>query len=180
MKSVSTQLKELATAIGWTLVNDDKGFSTYEYEIIVSKYEHLSHVIRILDSPNELEIYEILITLTKVLPFKLRIKLNKLINKFKLEDFSNMVEVLIFTIEEYKTKTDYAKLKEYAGLIGVDIEKLGYAFEYKMRKKKKTEVIAVIEYNMPMEITPALGKIKKIEYKIAYVKNMHNLKKRTE
>ena len=67
-------LKNLADVIGWKLVNEDKGFSTYEYEIEESKYEKISYVIRILDEPNEVEVYEILSTLVKVLPKALKRK----------------------------------------------------------------------------------------------------------
>ena len=36
------------------------------------------------------------------------------------------------------------------------------------------EIIAKIENNVPIEIAPELGRIKKIDYKIAYMKNRRN------
>jgi len=174
MKKASESLKDLATTIGWKLVNDDKGFSTYEYEVHVSKYENDSYIIRILDDPNELEIYEILLALIKVLPRGLKKKANKLIGKFKIEDISNLVEVAVFTIEEYKKSTDYAKLYEYGRLIGINIEEKGYPFEYKLKKNKRAEILSVIEFNLPVELAPVLGKIRKIDFKIAYMKNSKN------
>lgn len=174
MKKANESLKDLATVIGWKLVNDDKGFSTYEYEVNVSKYENDSYIIRILDDPNELEIYEILLALIKVLPHRLKRKVNKLIGKFKVEDFGNLAEVAVFTIDEYKKSTDYAKLYEYGKIIGVDIEEKGYGFAYKLKKNKKAEILSVIEFNLPVELAPVLGKIRKIDYKIAYVKNSKN------
>ena len=174
MNKASKSLKDLANAIGWSLVNDDKGFSTYEFEVHVSKHETDSYIIRILDEPNELEIYEILLALIKVLPRKLKSKVNKLIGKFKIEDFSNLTEVAIFTIDEYKKTTDFAKLYEYGLLIGVDILEKGYTFEYKLKKSKRVEILSVIEFNLPVELAPVLGKIRKIDYKIAYMKNSKN------
>lgn len=173
MVKVSTHLKDLANVVGWTLVNDDKGFSTYEYEIAESKYEHISHVVRILDEPNELEIYEIILSLIKVLPVKLRIKINKLINKVKVHELPNVMEIVCFTISEYKKKTEYAKLEEYAKLLGVTLEGKGFSYEYKLKKAKRAEILSQIEVNLPMELAPVLGKIKKTEYKIAYIKNKH-------
>ena len=173
MATISTSFKELAKVIGWELITEDKGFSTYEFEIEESRYEHLAYVVRILDDPNELEIVEMLYTLTKVLPLKLRCKVMKLINKIKMEDLLNSLELISFTIDEYKKKTDYAKLSEYGRLLGVNIEDLGYLFEYKLKKRKKAEILSQIEIKLPMELAPVLGKIKNIDYKIAYIKNKH-------
>ena len=173
MAIISTGFKDLAKIIGWELVTEDKGFSTYEFEIEESKYEHLTYVVRILDDPNELEIVEILLSLTKVLPLKLKCKINKLINKIKMDNIANTIELIGFTIEEYKKQTEYSKLREYGRLLGVNIENLGYKFEYKLKKRKRAEILSQIEINLPMEQAPVLGKIKKLDYKIAYIKNKH-------
>lgn len=171
MKKAGECLKELASVIGWQLINDDKGFSTYEYEINISKYENDSFVLRILEEPNELEVYEILLALIKVLPHKLKRKINKLVAKFKMSDFANFAEVAIFTIEEYKKTTEFEKLHEYGKIVGVDIEEKGYKFAYKLKKNKRAEILSVIEFNLPVELAPVLGKIRKLDYKIAYLKN---------
>lgn len=171
--AIVTQFKDLARIIGWELITEDKGFSTYEFEIEESKYEHLAYVVRILDDPNELEIIEILLTLTKVLPIKLKCKVNKLIRRLKLEDIVNTIELIGFTIEEYKKQTKYAKLREYGRLLGINIEELGYKFDYRLKRPKKAEILSKIEIKLPMELAPVLGKIKNIDYKIAYIKNKH-------
>lgn len=171
MSISSKTLKDLAGIIGWKLITEDKGFSTYEFEIEESKYEHIAFVVRILDDPNELELIEILLTLIKVLPIKLKNKINKLINKLNMENLLNSLELIGFTIEEYKKQTEYAKLEEYGRLLGVDIQKQGYLFEYVLKKRKRAEILSQIELNLPMELAPVLGKIKKTEYKIAYIKN---------
>lgn len=170
MNKASVSLKNLALSIGWKLVNEDKGFSTYEYEVHISRYENDSYIIRILDEPNNLEVYEILLALIKVLPYRLRKKISKLTFKFKAEDFANFAEVAVFTVDEYKKATEYSKLMEYGKLLGVKIEEK-FPFEYKLKKQKRAEILSYIEINLPIEQAPIVGKIKKIEYKMAYVKN---------
>ena len=171
MAVISTQFKDLAQVIGWELITEDKGFSTYEFEIEESKFEHIAYIVRILDDPNELEMVEILLTLTKVLPFKLRCKVNKLIDKLKMENLTNTIELIGFTIEEYKKQTPFSKLREYGALLGVNIESLGYKFEYRLKRRRRAEILSQIEISLPMELAPVLGKIKKLDYKIAYIKN---------
>ena len=171
MKKPSECLKELAKVIGWRLVNEDNGFCIFEYEINVSKHEHDLYIVRILDEPNELETRELLSAILKVLPYKLRRKANKLLSKLKMEDFNNLTEIVCFTIEEYKKATDYAKLEVYGKLLGVSLEEKGYKFEYKLKKNTRSEILSQIEVKLPMEIAPVLGKIRKLDYKIAYVKN---------
>ena len=171
MKKPSECLKELAKVIGWRLVNEDNGFCIFEYEIHVSKHENDLFVVRILDEPNELETRELLSAILKVLPYKLRRKAEKLLGKFKMEDFANLTEVLCFTIEEYKRSTEFAKLEDYGKLLGVDLEQKGYKFEYKLKKNTRSEILSQIEVHLPMEIAPVLGKIRKLDYKIAYIKN---------
>ena len=75
------------------------------------------------------------------------------------------------TIEEYRKATDFTKLEEYGKLLGVDIYSLGYSFEYKLKKYKRSEILSQIEVHLPMELAPILGKIRKLDYKIAYIKN---------
>ena len=171
MRKPSECLKELAKVIGWQLVNEDNGFCNFEYEIHVSKHENDLYVVRILDEPNELETRELLIAILKVLPYKLKRKVDKLLSKFKMEDFANLIEVVCFTIEEYRKATDFAKLEEYGKLLGVDITNLGYKFEYKLKRLTRSEILSQIEVHLPMELAPILGKIKKLDYKIAYIKN---------
>ena len=174
MSVLSTHLKDLSKVIGWRLVNDDKGFSTYEFEIEETVCEHILHVVRILDDPNELEVLEILYSLIKVLPFKLKAKINKLISKVKAEDFPSALELISFTVEEYKKKAEYTKLREYGLLLGMDIANT-YEFQYKLKRRKRAEILSKIEVNLPMELAPVLGRIKKVDYKIAYIRSRKNL-----
>ena len=125
MRKPSECLKELAKVIGWQLVNEDNGFCNFEYEIHVSKHENDLYVVRILDEPNELETRELLIAILKVLPYKLKRKVDKLLSKFKMEDFANLIEVVCFTIEEYRKATDFAKLERSPKAIKFIEESLG-------------------------------------------------------
>jgi hypothetical protein len=52
----------------------------------------------------------------------------------------------------------------------VDIEEQGYKFCYDMPKAQKRKILSLIECNLPVELAPTLGKIKKIDYKIGYIK----------
>ena len=65
-------------------------------------------------------------------------------------------------------------LKEYGDLIGVDIEEHGYYFSYKIPKKKYLKSISLVESKLPVEDAPIIGKIKKLEYKISYIKQNKN------
>ena len=167
-------LQDLACTIGWTLVNDDEGFSVYEFKQSLNKYESVSHIVKIYDKPTEVELFDILQSLKRVLPRKLNKKIDKILKNVKIEDLANVVDVVSFAVEEYVAKTDFSKLKEYGELVGVNIEDLGYKFKYKLSKKEMAEIIAKIENNVPIEIAPELGRIKKIDYKIAYMKNRRN------
>ena len=129
-------LQDLACTIGWTLVNDDEGFSVYEFKQSLNKYESISHIVKIYDKPTEVELFDILQSLKKVLPRKLNKKIDKILKNVKIEDLANVVDVVSFAVEEYVAKTDFSKLKEYGELVGVNIEDLGYKFKYKLSKKR--------------------------------------------
>ena len=60
-------------------------------------------------------------------------------------------------------------LKEYGALLGVDIE-MKFPFEYVLKKKKRSEILSYVEFYLPMEMAPLVGKIRKTEYKISYLK----------
>ena len=70
----------------------------------------------------------------------------------------------------YKNKTKYNQLKEYGELVGINIEEYGYFFTYKMPKKKYQDALALIESKLDVNDALILGNMKKIEYKIGYMK----------
>ena len=168
------KLHDLALTMGWKLVNTDETYSNYEYTKRVGAYEVVSYTLRIKDELNELEFYTALTALQDVLPRKLKKKVKRITKNIRPENLANVVEVIRFAIEEYRAKTDYAKLKEYGALLGVDKQKMGYMFEYELPKNAYKEILRTIESRIPMKYAPKIGKIKKIEYKIGFIKNKKN------
>lgn len=166
----SRSLEDLAKIIGWKLVSDDPDYSAYEYIEYTGRIEKLAHIINIPKNVENDDVYDIWLILKSVLPRKLRKKLGKITKNIDSEEFSSLFEVINYTIEEYKAKTDYERLKEYGLLLGVDIEKLGYEFEYNMPKQKRQKLLSIIEAKLPIELAPMFGKMKKIDVKIGYIK----------
>lgn len=161
-------LHNLASTIGWEIVNVDEGFINYEYVLKTGEVESLSYIVRISEDPSETYFKETFDALIQILPKKFQRKLRKLIKNSNIKE---SLEVVIFAIEEYRQKTDFHKLYTYGLLLGVDLYKEGYTFVYELSKKERTKILARIESELPMELSPILGKIKKLEYKIGYLKN---------
>ena len=161
-------LHNLASTIGWEIVNVDEGFINYEYILRVGQIESLSYIVRISENPTIEYFEQTFEALIQVLPKKLRKKLRKLVKNSTVKE---SLEVIIFAVEEYRQKTDFFKLYTYGQLLGVDLYKEGFSFEYLLSKKKKTRILSRIESELPMELAPVIGKIKKLDYKIGYLKN---------
>jgi len=161
-------LHNLASTIGWEIVNVDEGFINYEYIVRLGQVESLSYIVRISENPAPEYFSQTFEALIEVLPRKLQKKLHKLI---KHSNVKESLEIIIFTVEEYKQKTDFYKLYNYGQLLGIDLYKEGYNFEYVLSKKQKVKILSRIESEVPMELAPVLGKIKKLDYKIGYLKN---------
>lgn len=172
-KSIQS-LIELAEAIGWKRVADDKGFISYEYKKDVSRTESVTYLLRIFEQQTNEDFFQTLFIINNVLPNELKKKVKKITKKIKPEDIAGVVEVLKFAIDEHKKKTTYTKLKNYGEMLGVDIEKLGYTEEYETSRRKELEILAKIESKLPMELAPEVAKIRKIDYKVAYVRTHLN------
>lgn len=164
-------LHELATTVGFEVVNVDEGYINYEFNKKVSGIESFSHIIKVEDNANDERMLLTFNAIISVLPKKIKNRIYKLIKKTDITKNPEGLELVLFAVDEYKSKCDYNKLKEYGSLLGVDIEKLGYAFTYELSKKDYLTIISIIERAVPMEYAPELGKIKKIDYKIGYIKN---------
>ena len=164
-------LHNLASTIGWEIVNVDEGFVNYEYVLKIGDIESLSYIVRISDNPTEEYFSRTFEALIQVLPKKFQKKLYKLIKNSNVKE---SMEIIIFAVDEYRQKTDFYKLYTYGLLLGVDLYKEGYAFEYVLSKKEKTKILARIEQELPMELAPVLGKIKKLDYKIGYLKHRNS------
>ena len=163
-------LHKLALTVGFEVVCVDDNFTNYEYMIRIRDIESMSYVLSIKNHIEFIDVDNILQSIIIVLPTDLKRKIKKLTRKTDESNIENIIDLLCFTIEEYRSKTKYNLLKEYADLVGVDLEAYGYSFVYKMNKKRYTEILALIESKLPIEEAPIIGKIRKIEYKIGYMK----------
>ena len=163
-------LHNLALTVGFEVVCVDDDYTNYEYMITLRDIESMSYVLKIKNEIAYSDVENILQSIILVLPSRLRSKVKRLAKKRDESNIDNIIDLLCFTISEHKSKTKYCLLKEYGDLVGVDIEKHGYFFNYKMAKKKYYEILALIESKLSLDDALILGKIKKIEYKIGYMK----------
>lgn len=163
-------LHKLALTAGFEVVCVDDEFTSYEYMIRIRDIESMSYVLNIKNHVEFIDVDNILQSIIIVLPAELRKKIRKLTKKKDENNIDNIIDLLCFTIEEYKSKTRYNLLKEYADLVGVNLEEYGYYFTYKMSKKKYKSIMALIESKLSIDEAPIIGKIRNIEYKIGYMK----------
>ena len=163
-------LHELALTVGFEVVCVDDDYTSYEYMIRIRDIESMSYVLQIKNHIEFLDVDNILQSTIIVLPADLRRKIRRLTKKTDENNIDNIIDLLCFTVEEYKARTKYNVLKEYADLVGVNLEDAGYFFTYKLSKKKYKEILALIESKLSIDDAPIIGKIRKIEYKIGYMK----------
>lgn len=164
-------LHELALKVGFEVVNVEEDYTDYEYTEKISGVESISYIIKVEDKATSEQARLTFDAILTVLPKKLRKRIYKLMKGTDIATDEKSIELAIFAVEEYKAKCDYNMLKEYGRLLNVDIEKLGYHFTYNLSKKDARTCLAQIEHSLPIKLAPVLGKIKKIEYKIGYIKN---------
>lgn len=163
-------LHKLALTVGFEVVCVDDDYTNYEYMITLRDIESMSYVLKIKNEIAYSDVENILQSIILVLPTRLRLKIKRLARKRDENNIDNIIDLLCFTISEYKNKTRYCLLKEYGDLVGVDIEKYGYYFTYKMSKSKYQTILSLIESKLDVNDALVLGKMKKIEYKIGYMK----------
>ena len=163
-------LHKLALTVGFEVVCVDEDCTNYEYMVRIGDIESMSYVLKIKNEIEYSDVDEILPSILLVLPTGLRKKIRKLIRKKDENNIENIIDLLCFTISEFKNKTKYNQLKEYGELVGLDIEDYGYYFTYNISKKKYSSAIALIESKLDVKDALVVGKIKKIEYKIGYLK----------
>lgn len=165
-------LHKLALAVGFEIVCVEDDCISYEYMVRVRDIESISYVLKLKNDPDYSEVDEIINSIIIVLPNNLKRKVKKLMRKRDRENINNIIDLLCYTITEYKAKTKYSMLKEYGNLLGINIEDYGYHFSYKVPKKKYVKIISLIESKLTVEEAPILGKIKRLDYKISYI-NTH-------
>lgn len=172
----SRGLHKVAQTIGWSKVNDEADYSSYEYKRQISPKESVVNVVRIYNSVTLDEFLETLYIIKNVLPKKLQRRVNKVTGNLKPEDISGALDAVCFAIEEYRSKCAYTKLYEYGMLVGVDLKEIGYGFQYELPRKVEKQILTQIESKLPMKYATELAKMKKMDYKIGYLKTCKNFK----
>ena len=163
-------MHKLALTVGFEVVCVDDDFTNYEYMVRIRDIESVSYVLKIKNEIEFEDVDNILQSIVIMLPKDLRRKIKKLARKKDEQNIDNIIDLLCYTIDEYKSKTKYSLLKEYGDLVGVNIEDYGYYFTYNMSNKKYRQILSLIESKLSVDEAPIVGKIKRIEYKIGYMK----------
>ncbi len=163
-------LHKLALTVGFEVVCVDDDYTNYEYMVRLRDIESMSYILKIKNEITYSDVDNILQSIIIVLPMGLKRKVKKLARKKDEQNIQNIIDLLCYTIAEYKSKTKYSLLKEYADQVGVDIQKHGYHFVYNMSKNTYTKILSLIESKLPVSQAPVIGKMRKIEYKIGYIK----------
>ena len=164
------RLLELAKVIGWASIQEEDGFINLEYTQRVNEYEAMKHIFKLGDIESNEEFLDAMGSIIEVLPKKLKKKIFKLTKESDFEKKDDLIDLITFTIEEYKVQSEFTKLNEYASLLGLNLEKMGYYYSYEITKKQRNEILAKIESYLPIELLPQVGKMKKTEYKIGFVR----------
>ena len=163
-------LHKLALTVGFEVVCVDDDYTNYEYMIRLKDIESMSYVLKIKNEILFADVENILQSIIIVLPKELRSKIKRLARKKDENNIDNIIDLLCFTISEYKNKTKYSLLKEYGDLVGLNIEDYGYYFTFNLSKKKARAIMALIESKLDLNDALILGKMRKLEYKIGYMK----------
>lgn len=163
-------LHKLALIVGFEVVCVDDDYTNYEYMVRLRDIESMSYILKIKNDIAFSDVDNILQSIVIVLPTELRRKIRKLTRKKDENNIENIIDLLCFTVSEYKSKTKYSLLKEYGDLVGINIEDYGYYFSYKMSKSMYHRILSLIESKLSIEEAPIVGKIRRIEYKIGYMK----------
>ncbi|MBQ7452987.1 MAG: hypothetical protein IJS68_01825 [Clostridia bacterium] len=165
-----SKLLDLSRTIGWVDKGEENGVTKLEYNRRVNEYESLRHILQLRETETDADFLDALGSIIEVLPKKLKKTIFKLVKNSDLAKKEDIIDLLVFTVEEYRAQSEYQKLDEYARVLNVDLEKLGYSYCYELTKKERNEILSKIESKLPLELLPQVGKMKKIDYKIGFVK----------
>lgn len=167
-------LHKLALAVGFEVICVEDDSINYEYMLRIGDIESISYVLKLKNDVEYSEVDELIETIIMVLPNKLKRKVKKLMKKRDKDNIDNIIDLLCYTITEFKSKTKYVLLREYGRLVGVKIEDYGFYFKYKLTRKEYIKIKSLVESKLPIEDALIVGKMKNIEYKIGYVKQKLN------
>ena len=163
------KLLDLSRTIGWAVRSQEDGIAKLEYTRRVNEYESLRHIFQLRETQTDADFLDALGSIVEVLPKKLKKTIFKLVKNSDISKKEDIIDLLIFTVEEYRAQSEFQKLDEYAKALDIDLEKMGYAYCYELTKKERNEILSKIESKLPLELLPQVGKMKKIEYKIGFV-----------
>ncbi len=163
-------LHKLALTVGFEVVCVDENYTNYEYMVRLRDIESMSYLLKIKNDISYFDVDNILQSIIIVLPNQLKRKIKKLIRKKDENNIENVIDLLCYTISEFKSKTKFSQLKEYGELAGINIEDYGYYFTFTMPKKRYNKILALIESRLSIDDALVVGKFRKIEYKIGYLK----------
>ncbi|MBQ8425080.1 MAG: hypothetical protein IJX17_03550 [Clostridia bacterium] len=167
-------LHKLALAVGFEVICVEDDSINYEYMVRIRDIESISYVLKLKNNPDYSEVDNIIASIIIVLPNKLKRKVKKLMKKRDKDNIDNIIDLLCYTVTEFKSKTKYSLLKEYGNLVGVNIEEYGFFFKYKLPKKEFIKIKSLVESKLSIEDAPIVGKIKGLEHKMAYIKQKQN------
>ena len=100
-------LHNLALTVGFEVVCVDDDYTNYEYMVALRDIESMSYVLKIKNKIAYSDVEEILQSIILVLPAKLRCKVKRLARKRDEGNIDNIIDLLCFTVGEYKAKTKY-------------------------------------------------------------------------
>ena len=107
-KSVHS-LVELATAIGWKKVAEDKDFTSYEYKKDVSRSESVTYLLRIFEHQESEDFYQTLFIINNVLPRELKKKIKKITKKIKMNTFHMFSKTTLLNMRKMLMKAFSSK-----------------------------------------------------------------------
>ena len=163
-------LEGLAKTIGWVEIGREDDFINLEYNRRINDYESVRHILKLYSNLTDYDFINAFSAIVDVLPRKLKKRIYKLTKHADLEKKGDLIDLVSFAIDEYKAQSTYTKLEEYAKVLNVDLNSMGYSYCYELTKKEINEILSKIEKVLPLELLPQVGKMKKIEYKIGFVK----------
>ncbi len=164
------KLNELAKTIGWVEVGRENGAVDLEYTRRINNLESIRHILKLYDELSDVEFINAFGAIVDVLPRKLKKNIYRLTKHADINKKDDLLDLVTFQIEEYKAQSTFTKLQEYASVCGVDLNALGFEYCYELTKKETNEIISIIEKVLPLELLPQVGRMRKIEYKIGFVK----------
>ena len=98
-------MHKLALAVGFEVICVEDDSINYEYMVRIRDIESISYVLKLKNDPDYSEVDNIIASIIIVLPNKLKRKVKKLMKKRDKDNIDNIIDLLCYTVTEYKNKT---------------------------------------------------------------------------